>query len=439
MPQRVKAFVYLILASSIATTVAMYWFEPATPVAWLSAACSMAALGVLAQKLAHSIGGGSAKGSMVLIPYLAAAILAPGWITVLAIAAAESLGQSSKKQAPIKYAFNVAQHSLGVAAAICAYRILGGQSLLEGPLQLGAYVALIAAFFATNTLAVSTAVALSENKPILQVWRQLTGTAILYDILAGPLPWTFAAVYVSKGALGAMALALPLLAVRQVFNTTRQLEQTTHELLELMVKAIEARDPYTSGHSQRVARYSRIIGRVVGLSTRSCERLATAALLHDVGKIHEIFAPLLRKPEKLTPEEWALMKTHSIKSAELVQTVSQLRDLVSPVRHHHENWDGTGYPDGLAGDQIPLWARVIALADTIDAMTTDRPYRKALGQAEVRNEMVAMAGRQFDPAICAALLSSPAFNSLFAASPVSGVQTRTPRSQPAIALVRNVG
>jgi hypothetical protein len=437
MPQSVKLFVYCILASSIATTIAMYWFEPATPVAWLSAACCMAALGVLAQKLAHSVGG-SAKGSMVLIPYLAAAILAPGWITILAIAAAESIGQASKKKAPIKYAFNVAQHALGVGVAIGAYRLLGGRSLFEAPIVLGAYVALIASFFATNTLAVSTVVALSEGKPVFQVWRQLTGTAILYDVLAGPLPWVFAAVYVSKGSLGAMALALPLLAVRQVFNTTRQLEQTTHELLELMVKAIEARDPYTSGHSQRVARYSRIIGRVVGLSARNCERLATAALLHDVGKIHEIFAPLLRKPEKLTAEEWALMRTHSIKSAELVQTVSQLRDLVSPVRHHHENWNGTGYPDGLAGDQIPLWARVIALADTIDAMTTDRPYRKALGQADVRHEMTIMAGRQFDPAICKALLTSPAFDSLFSPFPVAASQARTPTSQPAIALVRHV-
>jgi HD-GYP domain-containing protein (c-di-GMP phosphodiesterase class II) len=133
-----------------------------------------------------------------------------------------------------------------------------------------------------------------------------------------------------------------------------------------------------------------------------------------VGKIHEIYAPILRKPDKLTADEWAVMQTHPIKSAELVSTVSQLRDLVQAVRHHHENWDGSGYPDGLAGDQIPLGSRVVLIADTIDAMTTDRPYRKALGEMQVRAELAKYRGRQFDPKICDELLASPMFGLLFA-------------------------
>jgi HD-GYP domain-containing protein (c-di-GMP phosphodiesterase class II) len=136
--------------------------------------------------------------------------------------------------------------------------------------------------------------------------------------------------------------------------------------------------------------------------------------LHDVGKIHEIYAPILRKPDKLTSEEWVIMKTHPIKSAELVSTVSQLRDLVDPVRHHHENWDGSGYPNGLAGEAIPLWARIITIADTIDAMMTDRPYRKALTVDLVRIELASMAGRQFDPNLCVALLRGRFFSDLSA-------------------------
>ena len=181
-----------------------------------------------------------------------------------------------------------------------------------------------------------------------------------------------------------------------------------------MVKAIEARDPYTSGHSRRVSHYAKLIARALGLNSREIERIATAALLHDVGKIHEIYAPILRKPDKLTADEWAVMQTHPIKSAELVSTVSQLRDLVSAVRHHHENWDGSGYPDGLAGEQIPLGSRVVLIADTIDAMTTDRPYRKALGEVQVRSELTKYRGRQFDPKICDELLASPMFGLLFA-------------------------
>src|SRR5919202_5846694 len=198
--------------------------------------------------------------------------------------------------------------------------------------------------------------------------------------------------------------------------------------MELMVKAIEARDPYTSGHSRRVAHYSRIIGRAIGLRPAQIERVRTAALLHDVGKMDEVFARILRKPGKLTSDEWAIMQTHPIKSAELVGTVSHLSELVSAVRHHHENWDGTGYPDGIAGDAIPLEARIIIFADTIDAMTSDRPYRKALGPAEVRAELARCRGKQFDPQICDRLLASPLFDSLF--SPET--RQTTPRSSPAL-------
>jgi len=131
-----------------------------------------------------------------------------------------------------------------------------------------------------------------------------------------------------------------------------------------------------------------------------------------------VFAPILSKPGRLTAEERAIIETHPIKSAELVQNVSQLRDVVAPVRHHHENWDGTGYPDGLRGENIPLSARIIMFADTIDAMTSDRPYRAALGQAHVTQELLKMRGKQFDPAICDTLLASPLYDSLFS-SPIA--------------------
>jgi HD-GYP domain-containing protein (c-di-GMP phosphodiesterase class II) len=168
---------------------------------------------------------------------------------------------------------------------------------------------------------------------------------------------------------------IPFLGVRELYKVNWQLQQTNQELLQLMVAAIEARDPYTSGHSRRVSRNSKLIAQAIGLRDKEIERVGVAALLHDVGKIHEVFAPILSKPGRLTAEENAVMQTHPIKSAELVTNVSQLRDVIAPIRHHHENWDGTGYPDGLVGDSIPLASRIIMFADTIDAMTTDRPYR----------------------------------------------------------------
>jgi putative nucleotidyltransferase with HDIG domain len=236
--------------------------------------------------------------------------------------------------------------------------------------------------------------------------------------------WT----YTQYGIVGAFIFAVPLLGIRQLYKVTGQLEQTNRELLELMVAAIEARDPYTSGHSRRVAEKARIIARSIGLRDKEIQRISAAALLHDVGKIHEVFGPILSKPGRLTPEEQVIMRTHPVKSAELASKVTELRDVVPLIRHHHENWDGTGYPDGLRGEEIPLGSRIIMFADTIDAMTTDRPYRAALDAPAVRKELLRFRETQFDPTICDALLRSPEYSKLFAVKPIDEVAwpDRTP-------------
>jgi HD-GYP domain-containing protein (c-di-GMP phosphodiesterase class II) len=192
-----------------------------------------------------------------------------------------------------------------------------------------------------------------------------------------------------------------------------QLQESGQELLQVMVKAIEARDPYTSGHSVRVSLLSRTIAVELGLSAGVVEHIETAALLHDVGKIHEEFAPLLRKEARLTDSETALMQTHAAKSAELVGIISKFRGFIQDsVRYHHERWDGKGYPTGLAGDVIPIGARIILVSDTIDAMTTDRPYRKRLQPEAVLMELQRHSGLQFDPKVVDMVLSSVAVRRL---------------------------
>ena len=121
----------------------------------------------------------------------------------------------------------------------------------------------------------------------------------------------------------------------------------------------------------------------------------------------------MAKEGRLTPEEWEIMKRHPIRSAELVGLVSSLRDVVPAVRHHHENWDGTGYPDGKRGADIPLASRIIMFADTLDAITTDRPYRRALNPDEARKEFIKFRGRQFDPAICDTVVSESVWQGLY--------------------------
>jgi putative nucleotidyltransferase with HDIG domain len=221
-------------------------------------------------------------------------------------------------------------------------------------------------------------------------------------------------LYVSFGPMAAGAAFLPIVGLTQLNRVQLELEETNQELLQLMVKSIEARDPYTSGHSRRVATYAAAIARALGLSQREVDSISTAALLHDVGKIYEKYAPILRNPGRLTPEEWTTMQQHPSDGASLVSTISRLRTLVPDIRHHHENWDGSGYPDRIAGEAIPLASRIIMFADTIDAMTSVRPYRDALSELEVRAEILRGRGRQFDPQITDRLLAAGIWNTIFA-------------------------
>jgi HD-GYP domain-containing protein (c-di-GMP phosphodiesterase class II) len=291
---------------------------------------------------------------------------------------------------------------------------LGGEALVEGdPFRPVAHLVAVVSFLLTNSICVAAAVALHEDKAFWHTWIEANRSSVLYDVIAIPFVYGFARAYVDWGLWGAGALLTLLIGLRTTYQSLHRLQITNKDLLDLFVQTVEFRDPYTSGHSQRVQRSSRIIADLLGLSEKEKERIATAALLHDVGKIHQVFGPILSKTGRLTPEERAVMELHPIKSAELVAKIRDLQDLVPAVRGHHERWDGAGYPDQLAGEQIPLGARIIAIADTIDAMITDRPYRKALGEAEVREELAKHKGTQFDPAICDMLLASPQFSRIF--------------------------
>jgi len=277
--------------------------------------------------------------------------------------------------------------------------------------------------FIVNSAAVNTAIVLSSGRSFREVWNLNTRGVLGYDIAASFVGILVAWLYVrfdlwlGFGSLGLIGVIVPIIAVRHVYGLYHQLEDTGQELLQVMVKAIEARDPYTSGHSVRVSEMSRAMAVELGLPARAIEEVETAALLHDVGKIHEEFAPLLRKEGRLTDEETALMQTHSQRSADLVAIISKFHGFIQEsVRHHHERWDGQGYPDGLSGKGIPLGARIILIADTIDAMTTDRPYRKRLPLDIVIAELQKCKGTQFDPELVDVVVASVAVRRLIGGS-----------------------
>lgn len=362
-----------------------------------------------------------ALGSIAFIPNLCAVLVAPSWYTVVGMLIQKSIAESARKADFQKAVFNIAQHGLSIGLAALVFLKLGGTSFLDvgnttiaeitRTNGLAAFAAFVA-FFISNTLLVSTAIALSTNARISAVWKTMGLATLGVDIIATPIIFLFAWVYVRFGPVVAATTWVPIIGLRQLNKTNLELERTNEELLELMVKSIEARDPYTSGHSRRVQHYALMVARAVGLAEKEVQTIGRAALLHDVGKIYEKYGPILRKADRLNAEEWDTMREHPADGAELIATMTKLRELVAPVRHHHENWDGTGYPDGLAGELIPQAARIIRFADTIDAMTTERPYRRTKSSEDVRAELIRCRGTQFDPQLVDRLLSSPAWRTM---------------------------
>lgn len=211
----------------------------------------------------------------------------------------------------------------------------------------------------------------------------------------------FGAGVVLLGALAASYIALIGLAER----SERYLMHAhmTEQLAAQWAASIEARDLYTGGHVERVTRYAANLAPHIDGLKMDLDSFRLASVLHDVGKV-AVPDAILNKPGPLTPDEFAVMQTHAAKGYEMVLRTNVPEAVAEVVRHHHERWDGTGYPDGLRGEQIPMAARVLAVADAFDAMTSDRAYRPALTPDEARTRILAASGSQFDPVVVAVFL-----------------------------------
>ncbi len=184
-----------------------------------------------------------------------------------------------------------------------------------------------------------------------------------------------------------------------------ELKRTFVEVVESLAEAIEKRDPYTGGHTKRVVKYSLMIADEIHLEAEEKDRLKMGALLHDVGKIG-IDDSVLRKPAKLDETEFEKMKAHPSIGADILGKIPQIKNIIPGILHHHEWYNGEGYPDGLSGDGLPRIARIIAIADTYDAMTTDRPYRKGLTSEVAIAELKRFSGTQFDPQFVGAFIKA---------------------------------
>jgi putative nucleotidyltransferase with HDIG domain len=225
-------------------------------------------------------------------------------------------------------------------------------------------------------------------------------TAAVFALLWGAL------VLLVRGA--SRTLSQQTVALRErskaLSEAYQRLEENALEAIESLNATVEAKDPYTAGHSLRVQRIALAIGEELGLTPKELDALRVGGLFHDIGKI-AVPDGILTKPARLTPEEYERIKEHSAAGARIVAKFGRLREAVPIIRHHHERWDGRGYPDGLEGEGIPLAAGIVGLADAWDAMTTDRPYHRALTLDEAFAEVRAGRGTQFVPAVVDAFFS----------------------------------
>ncbi|MDQ3808652.1 MAG: HD-GYP domain-containing protein [Chloroflexota bacterium] len=313
-----------------------------------------------------------------------------------------SLGMLCGKRGPrLKLAYNVGQAALSAASAGVVWRLSSGSGLSE--LRSVPFIlAACCVYFLSNSVMVAAIVALASALPLRLTWIRTyrhTWPATLGVLFVGVL----IAILYSTSAWTIALAAIPLTALYYTLRNTVSLETNTVEALFQLADILDARDSYTHGHSLRVGQYAEKLALALGISGDEAHLIFLAGRLHDIGKC-AIRNEVLLKPGALNDEEREHMCIHPAVGGSMLASFSLFKQCARYVRGHHERWDGGGYPDRLAGEAIPLGARIIAVVDAFDAMTTTRPYRKALPLAEARRRLTDGAGTQWDPRIVAVFL-----------------------------------
>ncbi|HEY7099295.1 MAG TPA: HD domain-containing phosphohydrolase [Terriglobales bacterium] len=328
-----------------------------------------------------------------------------------AAALVQSYWKSSKRLKPVHVVFNVSQMPVGTAVAYGAYRLATSWAFPgPGPLAL---VLTAVAYFGFNTLVMSAIIWLTEEKPILRVWKDnyfwslpyyMGGAAIVIVVsfLNRHIGWQSALVVLPPVYLIYRSYRLYLSKLEDEKRHVEQVSALHLQTIEALALAIEAKDQTTHEHLQRVRVYAMEVARELGLSEGDVEALRAASVLHDIGKL-AVPEHIISKPGKLTPEEFEKMKIHPIVGAEILEQVDFPYPVVPIVRAHHEKWDGSGYPQGLQGEAIPIGARILAAVDCLDALASDRQYRRALPLDEAMARVASEAGTSFDPKVVAIL------------------------------------
>ena len=266
-----------------------------------------------------------------------------------------------------------------------------------------AQVAIVGAAFALmNNLLSVMAASVRTHSAFGKVWAVSVRQVAVGLLGQVPMGWLMAQIAIAVGYWATLPFLVPLLLARYTFTKYAETRDLFFGTVSALSQAIDAKDGFTRGHADRVSHIAGAVAREMGLGEGEIEKIELAGLLHDIGKIG-VEDRILMKPLRLDPDEQELMRRHPIYGASILEPSAALRPLVQMVLHHHENFDGSGYPEGLKGEGIPLGSRIIIIADAYEAMTSDRIYRKAIGHERALEQLSRYKGIQFDPKIVRSL------------------------------------
>ncbi len=300
-------------------------------------------------------------------------------------------------------AYNRFAYVLSAYASYLAVQASNAAIRPDDPLGIIAQIVLagIAFSFVNMLLAVSLA-SVRTSTPFARVWSLSIANVLSGLVALVPLGWLMAEIAMKVGLWAAAMFMVPLYLARFAFSKYAETRELFFGTVSALSQAIDAKDGFTRGHADRVSRIAGAIARELNVPERQIEQIELAGLLHDIGKIG-VEDRILMKPQRLEADEQELMRRHPIYGASILEPSAALRPLVPIVLHHHENYDGSGYPEGLKGEEIPIGARIMIVADAYEAMTSDRIYRKAIGHDNAMEQLNKHKGRQFDPKVVRAL------------------------------------
>jgi putative nucleotidyltransferase with HDIG domain len=403
LPLKLKIYIGVVTASAIALFIYLIPSLPSLPDMWLVLTFFLA-ISAFAEFIPVDLptGGGISIGfpvDFVLIlvygPVLAMLITALGALLAEII---------EGKKSWYKVIFNAGEYALSAGIAGLVYQYTGGIIGFQNFFKFAFPAALCALTYCLiNSILVTIVISFAQDSKISTVWRVNIKEMIPSYLAEAPMGFLMAIVYVEVGIFGILLFFLPLLLARRSFELYTKMRKVYLDTIRALAAAIDAKDPYTKGHSERVAEMSVALAQELNLSDRDIEDIEYTALLHDIGKIG-IADSILGKKDSLSSQEYEKIKEHTIMGANIIEPVDFLKKSYKAIYHHHERYNGDGYPDGIKEKDIPLSARIIAVADAYDAMNSDRPYRKKLTKDKILKELKDQSGKQFDPEVVKALI-----------------------------------